>query len=99
MIQTAEIIALLYEATQGPPLPLDQPPLLNPTGGVKGKRPLRGLEYKKDPSRPGGGVFIAHGEARQGDYEEIPQATIITSTNEETDGKHIVLCHVYDRHL
>ena len=30
--QTAEIIALLYEATQGPPLPLDEPPALNPTG-------------------------------------------------------------------
>jgi len=30
--QTAEIIALLYEATQGPPLPIDEPPALNPTG-------------------------------------------------------------------
>ncbi|KAH0830630.1 hypothetical protein J3R83DRAFT_2085 [Lanmaoa asiatica] len=84
--KTAEIIALLYEATQGLPLPLDQPPLLNPTGGVKGKRPLGGLEYKKDPSRPGGGIFVAHGEARQGDYEGIPQGTIITSSDEESDG-------------
>ncbi|KAF8559642.1 hypothetical protein OG21DRAFT_1549617 [Imleria badia] len=83
--KTAEIIALLYEATQGPPLPLDQPPLLNPTGGVKGKRPLGGLEYKKDLSRPGGGVFVAHGDARQGDYEGVPQGTIITSSDEEAD--------------
>ncbi|KAF8844890.1 hypothetical protein BDN67DRAFT_942357 [Paxillus ammoniavirescens] len=83
--KTAEIIALLYEATQGPPLPLDQPPLLNPTGGVKGKRPLDGLEYKKDPSRPGGGVFIAHGEARKGDYEGMPRGSIITSSDEEFD--------------
>jgi len=83
--KTAEIIALLYEATQGPPLPLDQPPLLNPTGGVKGKLPLGRLEYKKDPSRPGGGVYIAHGDARQGDYEGIPQGTIITSSDEESD--------------
>ncbi|KAN0077222.1 Fungal specific transcription factor domain containing protein [Tylopilus felleus] len=83
--KTAEIIALLYEATQGTPLPLDQPPLLNPTGGVKGKRPLDGLEYKKDPSRLGGGVFVAHGEARQGDYEGVPQGTIITSSDEETE--------------
>lgn len=30
--QTAEIIALLYEATQGPPLPINEPPALNPTG-------------------------------------------------------------------
>lgn len=93
MIQTAEIIALLYEATQGTPLPLDQPPLLNPTGGVKGKRPLDGLEYKKDPSRLGGGVFVAHGEARQGDYEGVPQGTIITSSDEETEGKHGILYH------
>jgi hypothetical protein len=83
--QTAEIIALLYEATQGPPPPLDQPPLLNPTGGVKGKRALSGLEYKKDPSRPGGGFFVAHGEARTG-YEDVPQGTIVTSSDEEAEG-------------
>jgi hypothetical protein len=81
--KTAEIIALLYEATQGLPVPLDRPPLLNPTGGVKGKQPLGGLEYKKDHSRPGGGVFIAHGEARKGDYEGLPQGTVITSSDEE----------------
>lgn len=83
--KTAEIIALLYEATQGPPLPLDQPPLLNPTGGVKGKRSLSGLEYKKDLSRPGGGFFVAHGEARSGDYEDVPRGTIVTSSDEEAE--------------
>lgn len=30
--QTAEIIALLYEATQGPHQPVNEPPALNPTG-------------------------------------------------------------------
>ncbi|KAG1754413.1 fungal-specific transcription factor domain-containing protein [Suillus lakei] len=83
--KTAEIIALLYEATQGPHLPLDQPPLLNPTGGVTGKRALSGLEYKKDPSRPGGGFFVAHGEARSGDYEDVPRGTILTSSDEEVE--------------
>lgn len=83
--KTAEIIALLYEATQGPPLPLDQPPPLNPTGGVKGKRALSGLEYKKDPSRPGGGFFVAHGEARSGDYEDVPRGTIVTSSDDEAE--------------
>lgn len=82
--KTAEIISLLYEATQGPPLPLDKPPLLNPTGGVKGRQPLGGLEYKKDPSRPGGGVFVAHGEARKADYG-LPKGTIITSSDEESE--------------
>lgn len=61
---------------------------------MKGKRPLGGLEYKKDPSRAGGGVFIAHGEARQGDYEGVPQGTIITSSDEESDGKDVVLSQV-----
>lgn len=82
--KTAEIISLLYEATQGPPLPLDKPPLLNPTGGVKGRQPLGGLEYKKDSSRPGGGVFVAHGEARKADYG-LPKGTIITSSDEESE--------------
>ncbi|EIW84945.1 hypothetical protein CONPUDRAFT_162259 [Coniophora puteana RWD-64-598 SS2] len=85
--KTAEIIALLYEATQGPPLPLDKPPL-NPTGGVKGKPPPMGsLQYKKDPSRPGGGVFVAHGDAaKDGAYEDMLQGTIITSSDDELDG-------------
>lgn len=62
---------------------------------MKGKQPLGGLEYKKDLSRPGGGVFIAHGEARQGDYEGVPQGTVITSSDEESDGKNVVACHNY----
>ncbi|EGN95510.1 hypothetical protein SERLA73DRAFT_186554 [Serpula lacrymans var. lacrymans S7.3] len=80
--KTAEIIALLYEATQGTPLPVDTPPVLNPTGGVTGNKPLGGLEYKKDPSRPGGGVFIAHGDARKEKYEGVPEGTIINSDDE-----------------
>lgn len=58
--------------------------MLNPTGGVKGRQPLGGLEYKKDPSRPGGGVFVAHGEARKADYG-MPKGTIITSSDEESE--------------
>ncbi|KAL4077326.1 fungal-specific transcription factor domain-containing protein [Scleroderma yunnanense] len=79
--KTAEIISLLYEATQGPPLPVDKPPLLNPTGGVKGRQPLDGLEYKRDLSRPGGGVFVARGEARKADFG-LPKGTIIISDDE-----------------
>ena len=47
---------------------------------------MSGLEYKKDPSRPGGGVFIAHGEARTGDYQGVPQGLIVTSSDEEAEG-------------
>ncbi|KAH7908879.1 fungal-specific transcription factor domain-containing protein [Hygrophoropsis aurantiaca] len=52
---------------------------------TQGRQPLGGLEYKKDPSRPGGGVFVAHGEARGGDYQGIPQGTIITSSDDESE--------------
>ncbi|KAG5645591.1 hypothetical protein DXG03_005729 [Asterophora parasitica] len=77
LVQTAEIIALLYEATQGPHLPMEAPKL-NPTGGVTAKPPV-GLEYKKDPTRPGGGVFIAHGQAaKEGDFKDIPAGVIIS---------------------
>lgn len=84
--QTAEIIALLYEATQDPPLPIEAP-ALNPTGGVIAKQPLGGLAYKKDPSRPGGGIFVAHGEARQGDFKDLPAGVVINSSDEESEGE------------
>lgn len=82
IFQTAEIITLLYVATQGPPDALHAP-MLNPTGGVKVKPQPPGLDYKKDPSRPGGGVFIAHGEARKTDYKDLPKGVVITSSSEE----------------
>ncbi|KDQ60931.1 hypothetical protein JAAARDRAFT_31927 [Jaapia argillacea MUCL 33604] len=82
--KTAEIISLLYEATQGP-AQLEAPPL-NPTGGVKGKQLFEGLNYKKDPSRPGGGVYVAQGKARAGDYSELPPGSVVYS-DEESEGE------------
>ncbi|GLB34697.1 putative fungal specific transcription factor [Lyophyllum shimeji] len=79
--KTAEIIALLYEATQGPPLPIEAP-ALNPTSGVTLKTQV-GLEYKKDPTRPGGGVFIAHGQAaKEGDFKDLPEGVVISGTSD-----------------
>jgi len=77
--KTAEIITLLYETTQGPPINLDDPPALNPTGGVTRKIPasFKGLKYKQDPSRPGGGVFVAHGKAKELDYTDMLDGTVI----------------------
>ncbi|KAJ3576645.1 hypothetical protein NP233_g299 [Leucocoprinus birnbaumii] len=71
--KTAEIIALLYEATQGPPLPIEAP-ALNPTGGVTHKAPM-GLEYQKDSTRPGGGVFVAKTRTREEDIKDLPAGT------------------------
>ncbi|KAH8117444.1 fungal-specific transcription factor domain-containing protein [Phellopilus nigrolimitatus] len=90
---TAEIITLLYETTLGPPS-LDHPPGLNPTTGVtpKPQGDMNGLKYEKDPSRPGGGVFIAHGKAREGDYRELPEGTVIINpgmSDEESEGEEL----------
>lgn len=86
--QTAEIIALLYEATQGPhPTVMEAPPL-NPTGGVTVKTPVSGLDYKKDPTRPGGGVFVATGQAaREGDFNGVPAGVVISSESEPNLGE------------
>ncbi|KAF8809045.1 hypothetical protein BYT27DRAFT_6532354 [Phlegmacium glaucopus] len=81
--KTAEIIALLYEATQGPPLPIEAP-ALNPTGGVTVKKPAI-LDYKKDPTRPGGGVFILHGKGNQ--FKDVPDGTIISTSEEENNSE------------
>ncbi|KAL6305297.1 fungal-specific transcription factor domain-containing protein [Sparassis latifolia] len=81
--KTAEIIALLYEATLGPPQP-PEVPALNPTGGVRAKPPLGGLVFQKDPSRPGGGVFVAHGKDRRVD-SDVPEGTIIAGSESESE--------------
>jgi hypothetical protein len=44
---------------------MDTPaPVLNPTPGAKPNQPFAGLEFRKDPSRPGGGVFVAKNVSR-----------------------------------
>ncbi|KAI0082837.1 hypothetical protein K474DRAFT_1655018 [Panus rudis PR-1116 ss-1] len=87
--KTAEIIALLYEATQGPQQALEPPPL-NPTGGVKGKPPTGGLTFTKDPSRPGGGVFVAREKPSEELVRELPEGTIIT----EGEARAAAISHV-----
>ena len=51
---------------------------------MTGKQPI-GLEYKQDPTRPGGGVFVAHGEAkkREGDFRDVPEGVIIRSSSDD----------------
>ncbi|KAH8106811.1 fungal-specific transcription factor domain-containing protein [Cristinia sonorae] len=80
--KTSEIIALLYESTQGPQHPLE-PPALNPTGGVKVKPPTEGLTFRKDPSRPGGGVFIANEQPKEEVVRDLPEGLIIHDSQPE----------------
>ncbi|EKM55173.1 uncharacterized protein PHACADRAFT_255607 [Phanerochaete carnosa HHB-10118-sp] len=80
--KTAEIITLLYESTQHPLNP--EAPALNPTGGVKVKPPLGGLVFRKDSTRPGGGVFIARRDANPEDLKHLPEGTVI---HEQSEGE------------
>ncbi|TBU65547.1 fungal-specific transcription factor domain-containing protein [Dichomitus squalens] len=74
--KTAEIISLLYEATQAPP-PTSDAPVLNPTGGVKGQPLHSKLDFEKDETRPGGGVFVVRGELNEKDLDKLPEGTIV----------------------
>ncbi|KAH9901537.1 fungal-specific transcription factor domain-containing protein [Cubamyces lactineus] len=76
---TAEIIALLYEATQAPIAPGNDPPVLNPTGGVKANPPPTALKFQKDSTRPGGGVFVVKGPIAKDQLEQLPEGTIISA--------------------
>lgn len=67
--KTAEIITLLYEATQGPHEPFEMP-ALNPTGGVHAKQDPN-PSFRHDPKRPGGGVFVLQTKP-PADYEKLP---------------------------
>jgi hypothetical protein len=78
---------LLYEATQGPPLEEELPPL-NPANNVTSRKPppLGGLAYKKDSSWPGGGVFVAHGKAK-GTFTGVGPGVIIESHSDDDEGE------------
>lgn len=52
-------------------------PALNPTGGVTLKKPVA-LDYKKDPTRPGAGVFILHGKGTE--FKDVPEGVIISAS-------------------
>jgi hypothetical protein len=45
------------------------------------------LTYKKDLSRPGGGVFVALGDARKVNFEDVAEGTIINASDEEIEGE------------
>ncbi|CCM06239.1 uncharacterized protein FIBRA_08487 [Fibroporia radiculosa] len=86
----AQIIALLYEATLGPQHSAE-PPVLNPTGGVKGKPSLNGLSFRKDPTRPGGGVFVAETKPQDDQVAGVPPGTIIGRDDEGRQGEGIAI--------
>ncbi|KAG8963102.1 hypothetical protein FRC03_003378 [Tulasnella sp. 419] len=97
--KNAEIIILLYEATQLPEMPAPRPgdrQRLNPTVGVGiyskvGMEGFRRLKFKKDPSRPGGGVFVADEQAIKEAVSDVPEGTVVVEekNEDEVDGTEI----------
>ncbi|CUA68145.1 Pentatricopeptide repeat-containing protein At2g30100, chloroplastic [Rhizoctonia solani] len=65
--KTAEIICLLYEATQC-------------VHNVRAPEALRGLEFRKDASRPGGGVFVASKRMIPA-LSDLPRGTVVPRPN------------------
>ena len=59
-------------------------PALNPTGGVTVKKPAD-LDFKKDPTRPGGGVFILHGKGSE--FKDVPDGVVISTSEEGKDSE------------
>jgi len=82
--KTAEIIALLYESTQGPQQPLE-PPVLNPTGGVKVKPPTDKLVFNKDPHNPASGVFVA--QESHDMFKDLPEGVIVVGKPDQPESQ------------
>lgn len=74
--QTTEVISLLYNATLHPDKPV-QAPQMNPTTGVAARPAdtVSGYMFRKDPSRPGGGVYVA--QERDRVVEDLPEGTFV----------------------
>lgn len=75
--QTTEIISLLYEATQNP-VPRNFWPL-NPTAGVEARNSASAdaIVFRKDPMRPGGGLFLATSRTASALGEDMPDGTLV----------------------
>jgi len=55
--------------------------MFNPTGGVKGKQPVI-LDYKQDPSRAGGGIFVAQSHVPE--LKDVPKGVVIRKSEVDT---------------
>lgn len=99
-IQTSEVITLLYKLTLKPTTEFTQletrEGALNPTRGVMARAPeaLRGLTFRKDASRAGGGVYVAAESVSSSIINENPEGTFVRRSSitngspQRADGHH-----------
>ncbi len=84
---------MLYEVTQLPRSSLNlnsDGQRLNPTVGVSDRPPgtenWKKLKFTKDPSRPGGGVYIADEKAVAEAVSDVALGTVVLIETEDKDG-------------
>ncbi|KDQ18055.1 hypothetical protein BOTBODRAFT_155106 [Botryobasidium botryosum FD-172 SS1] len=83
--KTSEIISLLFEASQSHNAP--EPATLNPTVGVNLRSFQNGnYQFRKDPSRPGGGIWVASEQIVQS-HKDVPKGTFLLQTELEDEEK------------
>ncbi|UZJ54827.1 hypothetical protein CBS101457_004147 [Exobasidium rhododendri] len=76
--KTAEVISMLYDSGMGAYAHGTNTGNLNPTAGVTNRRTadtVRGIVFKQDQSRPGGGVYVAQNPHFV--LDDLPRGTII----------------------
>lgn len=83
-LQTAEILTLLFEATQSPP-PADPTghtvPPLEPTAGTRPRiDSYSQIKWETDPSRPGGGIFVTKDPSVTKELADIGEGVIVNES-------------------
>ncbi|KZO95801.1 hypothetical protein CALVIDRAFT_537784 [Calocera viscosa TUFC12733] len=75
--KTSELISLLYEATQNTGSEKGEKAILNPTAGVALRDQATPMVFKRDGSRPGGGVYVLDKAADLQKHKDLPPGTFL----------------------
>ncbi|KZT57005.1 hypothetical protein CALCODRAFT_496655 [Calocera cornea HHB12733] len=75
--KTSELISLLYEATQTAGSEKGEKAILNPTAGVALREQATPMVFKRDGSRPGGGVYVLDKAADLQKHKDLPPGTFL----------------------
>ena len=80
-LQTAEILTLLFEATQSPPPADPTVPPLEPTAGTRPRIDnYSQIKWETDPSRPGGGIFVTKDPSVTKELTDIGEGVIVNES-------------------
>ena len=92
-MQTAEILTLLFEASQSPPLADTRHAVstLEPTAGTRPRNDSYAqIKWEEDPSRPGGGIFVTKDPKVTKELSDIAEGVIMNkplSTSPQHDSR------------